>query len=153
MLIELTGKFWKVIPRSFRSFLSRLVEPTFTSSAAGIITNEKGEVLLLDHVLRPLSGWGIPGGFLEKGEQPEAALRREIMEETGLELGDVRLYRARTLRRHIEIIFTAKTSGEPIVNTSEIREARWVAIDDLPPEMNLDQQFMIRRALGIDDSK
>lgn len=150
MFIELTGKFWKVIPRSVRTFLSRLIEPTFTSSAAGIITNEEGEVLLLDHVLRPLSGWGIPGGFLEKGEQPEAALRREIMEETSLELGDVRLYRARTLRRHIEIIFTAKAFGDPTVNTSEIRQARWFAIADLPPEMNIDQQFMIRRALGVD---
>lgn len=151
-LIELTGNFWKVMPRGMRAFVTRRVQPTFTCSAAGIVTNENGEVLLLDHVLRPASGWGIAGGFLNNGEQAAAALRREISEETGLELMNIRLYRVRTLRRHIEVIFTASSSGTPEVKSREIREARWFAIDKMPGEMSLQQQFMIRAALGQEDA-
>ena len=36
-------------------------------------------------------GWDIPGGHIEMGESPEAALRREVMEETGAQLANVRL--------------------------------------------------------------
>ena len=138
------------MPRGLRSFLTRRIQATFTSSAAGIITNEKGQVLLLDHVLRPASGWGIPGGFLEVGEQADAALRREIREETGLDIGDLYLYRVRTLKRHIEIIFIARANGEPEVKSREIRSAQWFAIDEMPGEMNLQQKFMIRAARGAD---
>jgi 8-oxo-dGTP diphosphatase len=151
MLIRIVGKIWKVIPRQMRTWLTRRFQTSFTVSAAGIITNERGEVLLLDHVLRPVSGWGLPGGFLERGEQPEKALRREIREETGLNLTDVSIYRVRTLRRHIEIIFMAKGVGEPRVLSREIKEAGWFEVEEMPGEMSLDQQFVIRRALLADE--
>jgi len=147
MLLELSGKFWKVIPYWLRAFMTRRLQTTFTSSAAGIVVNGKGEVLLLDHLLRPASGWGIPGGFLEYGEQADEAVRREIREECGIEISDIRLYRVRTLKRHIEIIFTAKGEGEPRIQSKEIRDGRWFAIDAMPGEMSLQQQFMIRAAL------
>lgn len=151
MLIELAGKIWKAMPWKLRTFLARRLQPTFTSSAAGIITNKNGEVLLLDHVLRPSSGWGLPGGFLEKGEQPADALRRELREEIGLELTDIQLYRVRTMRRHIEVIFIAKAVGEAAVKSLEIKQLQWFAVGELPPEMNLNQHFLIRTALGYKD--
>jgi len=150
MLIEIIGKFWKFLPRGVRTWAARRVQVKFTASAAGIITNDRGQVLLLNHVLRPLSGWGVPGGFFEAGEQAEAALRRELREETGIELANVRLYRCRTFRRHLEVMFLAVAVGEPEVKSREIIELGWFDVDDMPPEMNLDQQFVIRRALGVD---
>lgn len=104
-------------------------------------------MLLLNHVLRPASGWGIPGGFIDHCEQPEAALRREIVEETGMRLNDVRLYRVRTLKRHVEILFLASSNTEAAVLSREITELGWFNADALPPEMNLDQQFLIRKVL------
>lgn len=151
MLMEILGKVWKVLPRRTRQYVSRRVQTKFTVSAAGIILNDAGEVLLLDHVLRPDSGWGVPGGFMNVGEQPEAAFRREIMEETGIEVRDVRLHRIRTLRRHIEVIFIAKGVGEARVLSREIRRLGWFAVDALPPEMSLDQQFLITKALKPED--
>jgi ADP-ribose pyrophosphatase YjhB (NUDIX family) len=146
-MIQLAGKFWKAAPPFLRAFLARRMHPTFTSSAAGIITNECGEVLLLDHVFRPLSGWGIPGGFLDRGEQADAALRRELVEETGLVITDIELYRVRTIERHIEVVFTAKATGEPRILAREITAARWFAVDAMPVEMSIRQQRMIREAL------
>lgn len=135
------------MPRRARQTVTRAFQVRFTVSAAGVIINEKGEVLLLNHVLRPVSGWGVPGGFLNLGEQPEAAFRREIREETGLELRDVTLYRSRTFKRHIEIIFLAKGVGEAKVLSREITELGWFTVENMPKDMSLDQQFLIRKAL------
>ena len=146
--MDLLGKVWKFLPRTVRQRISRSVQFKFTVSAAGIITNEKGEVLLLDHYLRPDSGWGVPGGFMEKGEQPEAAFRREIREETGLEVRDVEIHRVRTLGRHIEVIYTAQATGEAQAISREIRESRWFAPEDVPKEMSRDQQFLVQKALS-----
>lgn len=148
MIYEIAGKIWKIMPRKMRTLVARSVQVKFTVSAAGVITNEKGEVLLLNHLLRPMSGWGVPGGFMEAGEQPEAAFRREIKEETGLELRNVRLYRSRTLKRHIEIIFLAEAVGEASVQSREILELGWFAPDAVPREMSVDQQFLVKNALG-----
>ena len=82
-------------PGSTRRLLSRaaaargvrtLLIPQFMIGVVGLIENERGELLVLHHTYRREYPWGLPTGFLEHGEQPEAALRREIAEETGLEV-------------------------------------------------------------------
>lgn len=139
------------MPPNSRRWLTRRFQVSFTASAAGLVKNESGQVLLLNHVLRPRSGWGMPGGFLNKGEQPEAALRREIREETGLELTDIRLARIRTMQRHLEIVFVAKSLGEASVQSREITELAWFDLDSMPYEMSVDQQFLIRSILSPDE--
>ena len=148
MILKIAGPFWKIIPKQLRRWLTRRLHTTFTISAAGIITNEEGKVLLLDHVLRSTaSGWGVPGGFIGLAEQPDAALRREINEETGLDLADIRLHRCRTLYRHVEVIMTARAVGEARVNSPEIKEVGWFSIDDLPAEMEECEKDLVRNAI------
>ena len=144
MLVELFGKFWRKTPGGVRRWLARQVETTFTVSAAAVVTNEAGEVLLLNHILRPKSGWGLPGGFMNGDEQPDDAVRREIREETGIELRNLQLVRVRNLRRHIEVIFSAEAVGEPQVMSREITELGWFAPHNMPPDMPLDQQFIVQ---------
>ena len=151
MLIRSFAKIWKALPPWARRNITRVSQRKFTASVVGIITNEKGEILLLNHLLRPVSGWGLPGGFIEFGEQPEAAFRRELHEETGIDLREVTIYRCRTLRRHIEIIFIAKGVGEAQVKSREITELAWFEVENIPKEMSLDQQFLIRRVLLPED--
>jgi hypothetical protein len=97
MLKKIVRTIWINLPPSFRRMIVRATQPTFTVSVAAIIINEKGEVLLLDHVLRSRSSWGVPGGFLAHGEQPVAAVQRELREETGIEITSAELFRVRTV--------------------------------------------------------
>ena len=110
--------------------------------------NENNEVLLLNHILRPFGTWGLPGGFLDRGEQPEAALRREIREEVGIELGAVKLVRVRTVGPHIEMIFSANFTGEARVLSREISELGWFARDEVREKTTGSQLAIIEKVLN-----
>lgn len=147
MLKNLVGKIWQKIPRSARSKIIRGTQTKFTASVGAVILDENDKILLLDHVLRPTSGWGIPGGFMNPHEQPESAIRREIFEETGLELSDIKMIWVRTIGKHIEILFCAKAKGIASVKSAEIREVGWFAIDDLPEKMTETQKWIVKEIL------
>jgi ADP-ribose pyrophosphatase YjhB (NUDIX family) len=62
-----------------------------TVSAAGLVFDATGRVLLVRRAKEPAVGkLGVPGGFIDFGESAEDGLRREVREETGLELANVR---------------------------------------------------------------
>jgi ADP-ribose pyrophosphatase YjhB (NUDIX family) len=57
-----------------------------------VVLKPPHEVLLIRRGRAPMLGaWGLPGGGQELGETAEAAARRELLEETGLEVGELRL--------------------------------------------------------------
>ena len=57
----------------------------------GAMIFEGDQVLLVERGNEPLKGWwSLPGGGVETGERLEAAMRREVREETGLEVEIVR---------------------------------------------------------------
>lgn len=61
-------------------------------TASAIIVSTFGQILLVKRRIDPGKGmWDVPGGFLETGEHPEEAVRREMREETGLTVGITRL--------------------------------------------------------------
>lgn len=150
MLINFLRGLWIKAPKSFRRLTVNLIETRFHVTVGGIIQNEKGEILLLKHVFRVGSGWGIPGGFVSKGEQPADALVRELEEETGLKIENVRLAYVHTLEKlsHIEIIFLANARGEAKALSMEITQAGWFSMDALPDELHRDQLKVIKRTLG-----
>jgi ADP-ribose pyrophosphatase YjhB (NUDIX family) len=149
MLKKVLGALWRNAPKSVRRWGVRMVEPRFTVTAGAVVTDEDGRVLLLSHVFRTGSGWGIPGGFMEKGEQPEEALRRELREEVGLELERAEIALVRTLKRprQVEIIFRCRPNGPLGRRNVEIKSAQWFAPDALPPELSADQRQLIGRVL------
>ncbi|HEY8562335.1 MAG TPA: NUDIX domain-containing protein [Pyrinomonadaceae bacterium] len=147
MLGDTLGVIWKLIPSRLRSKIVRASQRKFTASVAVIITNPDGNVLLLEHILRPGSGWGIPGGFIEHGEQPESAARREIREEVGIEIENLRMLRVRMLYRHIEFLLSAESNEQGAVKSHEIRSLGWFAVDAMPPEMSSTQKAIIEKVL------
>jgi ADP-ribose pyrophosphatase YjhB (NUDIX family) len=148
MITDWAGVVWKKLPFKIRSLLVRATQAKFTASAAVVIVNGAGKVLLLDHRIRPGSGWGLPGGFLEHGELPAQGIRREIAEETGLDLSGLTLLRVRTVGKHIEVLFSARSDGTPKLKSDEIKGFRWFAAEQLPEEMNPGQRDFILKVLG-----
>lgn len=138
---------WRNIPPSFRQLIIRTTQQEFTVSVAAIVFNQEGEVLLLDHVLRTVSSWGVPGGFLARGEQPADAVSRELFEETGIELRNIRLLGVRTINRHIEILFRAETIDTASVKSREIHAVGWFKTDALPKDMSRRHKELIASLL------
>jgi len=147
MLKKIAGTIWRKMPTTLRRTIVRLTQPTFTVSVVVVVTNKTGEVLLLDHVLRPASGWDVPGGFLEYGEQPAETVERELFEETGLALENIEMIRARTIGRHIEILFRARADGIAEVKSREINALGWFKINELPQQMSRIQKSVIEDLL------
>ena len=151
MLRNLLSKIWRSVPAGLRRWSVRATNTKFTVTAAGIVRNHQGKVLLIKHRFRPGSGWGIPGGFLEAGEQADAALRRELREEIGLELEQVRIYASRTFSRQnqIEVVFLANASGQPQPKSIEVELVDWFSIDSLPDELPAEQKKLIESVLHV----
>ena len=92
----------------------------------------------------------MPGGFIEKNEQPEDALRRELREEVGLEIEHARLLAVRAFKepKQIEIVFSCQAAGDTDQLSFEIQRIAWFRPDELPPELPKDQAQLIKRALA-----
>lgn len=57
--------------------------PTHIVTVSGLIENDEGKILMVKH---PVRGWEIPGGQVEVGETITEAFKREIKEETGIDI-------------------------------------------------------------------
>jgi phosphoglycolate phosphatase len=107
-------------------------------TVGALIYNEAGQVLMVrTHKWSNL--WGIPGGKIKWGEESVAALRREIMEETSLEITDIRFVVAQDCihskefyrdAHFILLNYTARCVGEPkVILNDEAREFVWVSLE------------------------
>ncbi|HVS84421.1 MAG TPA: NUDIX domain-containing protein [Gaiellaceae bacterium] len=96
-----------------------------------------GRVLLSRRGIEPHKGkWDLPGGFLEEAEHPLDGVRRELREETGLEIEVHRFLRAgveRYGRQDVLILswLASAPDGEPEA-TDDVAELAWLAPDELP---------------------
>jgi phosphoglycolate phosphatase len=107
------------------------------ATVGALIFNGEGEVLMIrTHKWSNL--WGIPGGKIKWGEPSEAALRREIMEETGLKISGIKFalvqdcIHSKEFYRDAHFVllnYTCRCAGKPRVKLNdEGREFRWVKI-------------------------
>ena len=149
---KLLGTLWRGSPKSVRRWGVWLVEPRFMVTVGAVVLDDRRRVMLLQHEFRTGSGWGIPGGFLERGEQPLEALRRELREETGVELDAAEIINVRTLNKpqQVEIHFRCRMRGgeRATPQSMEINSVGWFDADRLPPELSEDQRRIIKHALA-----
>jgi len=124
-----------------------------------IVLIEKGEAILLARSPRfPPGRFGAVAGFVELGETLEEAVRREVAEEVGLQVEDVRYFGSQPwpFGRSLMIGFRARYAGGDIhVDGQEICEAGWFTADalpQLPPPLSMARKlieaFLRERAAG-----
>ncbi len=108
----------------------------------GAVIFQEGKVLLVLRKNEPAGGWwAIPGGKVRSGERLEEALRREIREETGLEISPrevvyvfdlIEKEPGGGLRRHYVIIdYDATVSGGRLRAGDDALKARWFTAEEL----------------------
>jgi len=100
-----------------------------------IITNLGGDVLLLRHSYGP-EVWGLPGGGLKPGEDPEEAALREVREEIGLSLARIEpvavIEELISGAPHTAHLFTSICDQYPRPDGREVVEARYFPSHSLP---------------------
>ena len=103
------------------------------------VSNSGTEVLLIRRVMDPWKGkLAFPGGFVDRGEDPEEAVLRELLEETGVsgsnpEVFAVRGKPFRDPRKHIVSVFyivNVEGSSDPVAG-DDAAEAEWILIENL----------------------
>ncbi|MCU0496933.1 MAG: NUDIX domain-containing protein [Anaerolineae bacterium] len=126
-------------------FVWRLFQPKYTIGVAGVIFNEHGQVLLVEHVLHPLTPWGLPGGWINPNEQPYRGLERELLEELQLtsRVESVLLTEI-SYRYHLDIAYLCQAQLPIGELSSELLSYGWFAPDQLPKLILFHQQSIAK---------
>lgn len=94
------------------------------------------EILLLRNNKDREGIYACLAGFVEMGETLEQAVRREVREETGLEIKDIRYAGSQAWPFPDQLMagfYAEYAGGEIVIQQSEVRDARWFRRDALPP--------------------
>jgi ADP-ribose pyrophosphatase YjhB (NUDIX family) len=114
------------------------------SAVAAVIVREDGRALFVRRAKDPAKGaLGMPGGFVDMGENAEQALAREVLEEVGLELTDVR-YLSSHANRYVfagvtydtvDLFYTARAiDAGRAVPLDAVDAIEWLDPLTVPPE-------------------
>jgi len=126
------------------------------STVGALIFNAAGAVLML-RTHKWSDRWGIPGGKIQRGETSEAALHREVREETGLELQRLDFLLVQDCidspeferpAHFLLLNYTALAIDGPVVLNDEAEDFRWVTPDEaLTMDLNQPTRFLIEAAM------
>lgn len=108
----------------------------------GGVVIHRNRVLLIRRGSEPLKGeWSLPGGLLELGEELTSGVRRELREETGLEVEPLaiilpfdRIVRegSRVKYHYVIVDYLCRRKRGRLRPASDVVDARWVRREDLP---------------------
>ncbi|MDB5189851.1 MAG: MutT related protein [Parcubacteria group bacterium] len=112
------------------------------------LKNEEGRILLLkrseEKYGKTSGSWDIVGGRIDPGTTLIENLKREVQEETQLTITSIpKLIGAQDIipndERHIvRLTYVALTTGEPVLDLSENTEYKWVTLEELSKELDID---------------
>jgi ADP-ribose pyrophosphatase YjhB (NUDIX family) len=116
------------------------------ATVCAICVDGRGHVLLARRAYEPFKGrWDLPGGFLEEGEHPLEAIRRELREETGLEVEPLEFvgiwmdrYPYEThVTATLNLYWTARAVRGSPAPADDVSELGWFSADELPADDEL----------------
>jgi NAD+ diphosphatase len=108
------------------------------SPAMMVLVRRDDHLLLARHAARAGARFTALAGFLEAGESIEDAIHREVFEEVGLAVTDLKYFASQSwpFPHSLMIAFTAEYAGGDLkLDTNEIAEARWFGPDDALPDI------------------
>jgi NAD+ diphosphatase len=112
-----------------------LAFPRLAPAVIMLVERDDGRALLARNARWPSAMYSCLAGFVEPGESVEAAVRREVSEEVGIEVGELRYFGSQPwpFPHSLMLGFHAcLASGEIACDGLEIAEAAWFAPHDLP---------------------
>ncbi len=115
--------------------LFRITQARFSAGVVGVVLNRQSQVLLVEHLFHPRTPWGLPGGWLEPGEDPARALDRELGEELGITIEIIQPLLIKTghyFRNHLDIAYLCRSLDDVRWVSSELRDYRWQEVEHLP---------------------
>jgi 8-oxo-dGTP diphosphatase len=145
---RLLARAWHALAGPLQWRALWLSQAKFMVAVAGVVFDERDRVLLLRHRFWPEGSWGLPGGYVQRGETLEAALARELREETGAALADVRLLRVVSgYRLRVEVFYSARlTGGLRRLDPAEVLAAEFFPMAALPSGLLRSQRSLIEQA-------
>ena len=160
LVVEHLGELQKILSRTqLRPFLGRESDHYPIPTVGALIENRDGKFLMIrTHKWSDL--WGIPGGKIQWGEHSEAALRREILEETGLQLERVEFVLVQDCIHSKEFYKDAHfvllnyrgwvERDAPVQLNGEAQEYRWVTGEEaLKLPLNQPTRFLLEAVLEL----
>lgn len=113
----------------YRSF-----QPRFTIGVVGVLVNEVGHILIVEHVFHPQISWGLPGGWIGRNEEPAEAVVRELEEELQLNITVKQiLYVEKPSKNHIDMAFLCESSNSIGKLSNELLSYQWADPSQFPP--------------------
>lgn len=112
-----------------------LIFPRIEPCIIVVVSREDGRILLAKHVQRNQNIYACIAGFMEAGETAEQAVAREILEETGLHVKDIRYFGSQSwpFPSQLMLGFTARyESGDIHLQAEELADAQWFDPNDCP---------------------
>lgn len=129
---------------------------SFSTCVISLVANEYNEIAMLRQSYLSPSHWNYVSGYITPGETAEAAARREIREELGLRVHELRFAGSYWFapRELLMLGFIARARKAPFVLSAEVDAAEWVPFPDAPRRMHPEsagscQQPIYRRFLEL----
>jgi len=111
------------------------------TSGAKCVVEHNGKILLIRNNYGKKK-WNLPGGGIRKNEDPKNAIKREVKEETGLDIYDIKFLG--DFVSEVEYIkdrvycFSAKTNTDKLnLHKYEIIEGDWFSLQDIPEPLGI----------------
>ena len=116
--------------------------PTRPFLGVGALIFEGRSILLVERAKEPLKGyWSLPGGIVEAGEKLDASIRREVLEETGLEIEIEALFEiferimpdaeGRPEYHYVLMDYLCRVTGGQLSAASDVSRAFWATEQEL----------------------
>lgn len=139
-----------------RTYTYDYPRPAVTADSVVFCNGSDGlSVLLIERANDPFKGcWAFPGGFMDMEENAEDCAKRELMEETGMEvrsleyLGTFSEVNRDPRGRTITIAYYAVVEKSDVIGADDASQAKWFPIDSIP-SLAFDHEEILRAALKV----